>query len=532
MSVFHLKTGGSKSGTTASTPDDWTNGNCYGSWVNVTAALAVGADGDSIIVDDEMFVAPANSASGVNLNGTVYVRSRSGDPLISGIIGSSATGALWLTNSTTHSANIVYQNLTLRKSVTHTDTGRPVIHHMSQRTGNVTFTNCKFTDINISTASGGNWYYGLCRNESAAGYGVVMRFEDCDFERITGTFFGYGVLFAYTADSTAKRIEVVRPTIRTIVGVNLMGGFVASNGSQLRFWDVDLDGWTASTTGATTSGGVLKINTYGVGSSIYGRRATFRNVQVDANVADTMISTSAPFDIKSVVGEHVNNNSSLKTAGQGALFMGIGATAQGRIEDIRAYDCHANYGPAAYWSNGAGGTYRNIWAEACSAGTGIIYKGGGGDLSGDIAMVQNCTQRVETDLINDGLCFYGHIHASTGDHDAVVRLNDFVCIGNTYVEGKSAIMFNNPNVTYTLNGTATNAVVRDNAIGILMEGNAVNLTTADCNLLGGVAGIVESQLSGTLTESGTTDAAVKVPGKIGSNVALEDRFPSGIRVAA
>ena len=535
MSVFHLKTGGSKSGTTASTPDDWTNGNCYGSWVNVTAALAVGADGDSIIVDDEMFVAPANSASGVNINGTVYVRSRSGDPLISGIIGSSATGALWLTNSTTHSANVVYQNLTLRKSVTHTDTARPVIHHMSQRTGNVTFTNCEFSDINISTVSGANWYYGLCRNDSAAGYGTVTRFEDCGFRRITGTFFGYGVLFAYTADSTAKRIEVVRPTIRTIAGVNLMGGFVVSNGSQLRFWDVDLDGWTASTTGETTSGGVLKINTYGVGSRIYGRRATFRNVQVDANVADTMISTSAPFDIKGVVGEHVTNNSFLKTAGQGALFMGIGAAAQGRIEDIRAYDCHANYGPAAYWSNGAGGTYRNIWAEACSAGTGIIYKGGGGDLSGDIAVVKNCVQRSAADepnLITDALCFYGHIHASTGDHNTDISLKNLMCQGNTYLAGKGAVLFNNPNATYTLNCKAEGVVVRDNAIGIMLDGAAVNLTATGCNLVGGVAGFVESQASGTLSQSGTIDVAAAVIGKLAANAAIGDRWPSSVRVAA
>lgn len=536
MSVFHLKTGGSKTGTGVSTPDDWTAANCYGTWPNVVAALAGGgASGDSIIVDDEMFGVPTNGSTALNITGTIYVKSRGGNPAVSGLVGSSATGALWLTNSTTNQCAVKWQNLTLRKSVTHTDTTRPVIHHATQRTGDVTFENCAFTDIAITTSSGTDWYYGMCRNDSGAGYGVVMRFEDCEFSRITGTFNALGTLFAYTGNSAAKRIEVVRPTIRDIVGVNLSGGFAVSQGSQLKFWDVDLDGWTASTTGATTCGGLLKVIAHAAGGFMYGRGATFRNVTVNANVCDTLISTASPYDIKGVVGEHVTMNTAVKTAGQGALFMAIGANAQGRIENIRAYDCHANYGAAAYWSDGAGGTFRTIWAEACSVGTGIIYKGGGGDLSGDIAVVKNCVQRSSVDepsLITDALCFYGHIHATTGDHNAAVSLNDIVCEGNTYLSGKSAVMFNNPHASYVLNGKAKSIVVRDNTNGIEMKGNAVNLTATSCNLVGGATGFVQNQGSGTLSASGTVDTVVSVKGKLAANADIDDRWPSSLRVAA
>lgn len=532
MAVYHLKTGGTKPGTAASTPGDWTASNCYGTWqLAITAISSTGADGDSIIVDDEMFVAAANAVGALNITGTITITSRSGNPALSGIVSSVATGALLLSNSTTNTCNVVWENLTLRKSVTHTDTARPVIHHMAQHTGNVTFRNCDFADIDINIPSGLNWYFGLATNDAGAGYGTVIRFEDCGFNRISGTYAANGVLFAFSTGS-AKRIEVVRPTIRTITAVNPIGGFVVTSGADLYWWDVDVDGWTASAP-ATTCGGILKTYSYSAGSFMYGRRAKFKNVTVNANVCDTLISTVSPFDIKDILGISVNLVSSSKSdGGQGSLFMAIYATAQGNIENIRAFDCHSNYGPAAYWSAGAGGTYRNIWAEQCSAGTGIVYKGGGGDICGSLTVVKDCWQRVETGLLNEALAFYGHIHATTGDHNTVISLRDFICVGGTPLAGSPDVRYNNPNTTYTLEGTATRVVVRDNTIGMDMVGRAVNLTATDCNLLGGSAAIVQSQLSGTLTESGTTDVAVVVVGGLSVNSELTDRWPVAYRVAA
>ena len=156
-------------------------------------------------------------------------------------------------------------------------------------------------------------------------------------------------------------------------------------------------------------------------------------------------------------------------------------------------------------------------------------------MSGDIAVVKNCVQRSAADepnLITDALCFYGHIHASTGDHNTDISLKNLMCQGNTYLAGKGAVLFNNPNATYTLNCKAEGVVVRDNAIGIMLDGAAVNLTATGCNLVGGVAGFVESQASGTLSQSGTIDVAAAVIGKLAANAAIGDRWPSSVRVAA
>ncbi len=526
MSVFHLKSGGTKTGGSASTPGDWSNANCYGTWPNVMAAIAAGADGDSVIVNDEIFPIATNASASLNINGTIYIQSKSGDADIAGLKSSVATGALLLSNSTTHSCKVVWQGLTLGKSVAHTDTARPVIHHMAQRTGDVTFDDCIFDGIDINIATGATWYFGLVTNDSAAGYGTKIRFNRPTFSNFNCQFAANGVLFAYTTGSP-KVIEVNNPTIRNIVANNLIGGFVTTQGAKLRFWDVDLDGWTTTADAGKLCGGLFKHVQHAAGAKMVGRRIKLKNATMTADVADTLIDATCPYDIKNLLGIGVHANSATKTAGQGAIFMAINATAQGILRGVRAFDCHANYGAAAYWSNGAGGIASDIWAEQCSVGTGVLYKGGGGDVHLSNAVVKDCVQRDsadETNLITEAMACYWHIHATTGDHDAKVGMKDVICIDNHALTGKPDVMFNNPNATYTLNGRAERVTVRGNTHGILMEGNAVNLIVVDCNLDGGSAAIEQSQLSGTLTESGTMDADIYVSRGVSAATVLADSW--------
>lgn len=527
MAVFHLKTGGSKT-SGASTASDWTDANCYGTFADWMGALDSASDGDEGIVNDEIFVTAANFAGGINFNGTLTIKSKSGDASISGIKSSSATGALWLINSTTHSCNLIFQDLTLGKTVTHTDTARPVVLHATQRTGNITFQRCEFSDIDIAIASGANWYYGIVTPAMGAGYGTTCTFEDCEWSNISGTFAANGAVLA-SASGTAYIMRLIRPVLRNITAHNHVSGFNCSAGSQLLFWDVDLDGWTGTSDTGIGCGAVLKISSSTGAAKMYGRGATMRNCTQTAESPDALINTTAPYDVQDIVATSVTVNASTKSLGLGAIFIAIGSTAFGRLENIRAYDCHANYGTAAYWSNGASGVARNIVAEQCSVGMGMVYKGGDGDLTASQISVRRCWQRDDVGLDVDALAFYGHIHAATGARDSSINLRDVLVDGNTYQGSAAAVLFNNPNATYTVNGTAERVTVRDSAVGILMDGAAVNLTATDCNLVGGVGGIVESQASGSLTASGTVDTAVYPSGSLSAAMTLASRWPAGVR---
>lgn len=527
MAVYHLKTGGSKT-SGASTAADWTDANCYGTFSNWMGALDSASDGDEGIVNDEIFVTGTNFAGGINLTGTLTIKSKSGDASISGIKSSSATGALWLTNSTTHSANLIFQDLTLGKTVTHTDTSRPVVLHATQRTGNLTFSRCLFDDIDIAIASGANWYYGIVTPAMAAGYGTTCTFEDCEWNDVSASFAADGAALAMM-QGTAYTMKLVRPVLRNITVHNALAGFNCAGGSQLRFWDVDLDGWTGTSDPGVGCGAFLKISSSTGSAKMYGRRVTMRNCTQTAASPDAMINTAAPYDVQDIVATAVTSNASNKSIGLGAVFIALNTTAFGRLENVRAYDCHANYGPAAYWSNGASGIARNIVADSCSVGTGIVYKGGDGDLTASQISVRRCWQRDEANLDVDALAFYGHIHATTGVRNSSINLRDVLVTDNTYQGTSPAVLFNNPNATYTVNGTAKRVTVRDSAYGIRMDGAAVNLTATDCNLVGGTSGIVESQISGSLTASGTVDTAVTPSGSLSLSMTLSSRWPADVR---
>lgn len=527
MAVYHLKTGGSKS-SGASTADDWTNANCYGSYANWMAALGAAADGDEGIVNDEIFVTALNFAGGINLTGTLTIKSKSGDASISGIRSSSATGALCLANSTTHSANLIFQDLTLGKTVTHTDTARPVVLHATQHTGNLTFSRCLFDDIDIAIASGANWYYGIVTPAMGAGYGTTCTFEDCEWNNVSGTFSANGAVLAM-AQGTAYIMKLVRPILRNIAAHNAIAGFNCAGGASLMFWDVDLDGWTGTSDPGVGCGSFLKISSSTGSAKMYGRRVTMRNCTQSGGSPDPLINTAAPYDVRDVMAVSVTSTATNKGIGLGAVFLAINSTAFGRLENLRAYDCHANYGPAAYWSNGASGIARNIVADSCSVGTGIVYKGGDGDLTASQISVRRCWQRDEASLDVDALAFYGHIHSSTGARNSSINLRDVLVADNTYQGTSPAVLFNNPNATYTVNGTAKCVTVRDSAYGIRMDGAAVNLMATDCNLVGGASGIVESQTSGSLTASGTVDTAVNPSGSLSAAMTLATRWPAGVR---
>lgn len=527
MAAYHLKTGGSRT-SGASTASDWTDANCYGTFANWMNALDSAADGDEGIVNDEIFVTASNFAGGINFNGTLTIKSKSGDASISGIKSSSNTGAIWLTNSTTHSAKLIFQDLTLGKTVTHTDTIRPVVLHASQRTGDVTFQRCLFDDIDIAIASGANWYYGIVTPAMGAGYGTTCTFEDCEWNNVSGSFAANGAVLAM-AQGTAYIMKLVRPILRNIAAHNAIAGFNCAGGASLMFWDVDLDGWTGTSDPGVGCGAFLKISSSTGSAKMYGRRVTMRNCTQSGESPDPLISTAAPYDVRDVMAVSVTSTATNKGIGLGAVFLAINSTAFGRLENLRAYDCHANYGTAAYWSDGASGVARNIVAEQCSVGMGMVYKGGDGDLTASQISVRRCWQRDDVGLTVDALAFYGHIHASTGARNSSINLRDVLVDGNTYQGSAAGVLFNNPNATYTVNGRAERVTVRDSAVGILMDGAAVNLTATDSNLVGGAGGIVESQASGTLTASGTTDTIVKPSGSLSAAMTLATRWPAGVR---
>jgi len=486
MAVFHVKNSGTKT-TGASTPDDWTNANCYASLETGSAALT---DGDEMILDDDTFVI-TSILTGIKFDNAKTWSSR-GSNAANCIVDFQMTTSNGVNmNTAVASSTLVLNNITFKRTTA--VTGQYVMFQASSAMTDVTYNNCKFDDITCTLPSGSNdlgliaygavstsrvFTFNACdfsniRLSGGTGGVVIGRFRTgtvrfiggCTFNRIHGSYDGAthrAFIWADGADiqfgDTTSRISISNVTsIQT--ATNAHRSFIQCIASvDVKIYNVDISGctWTGGTAGA--------ILCY----------AAF-TYEVEDVVATDCISTPSTGD-----------NST------GGIFLATTVNATGTYKNVSVTRCTGDFGPAYYASDGAEGTLENVVAANCTCKHGAIYTGGYGDFTGYGLLVYGTTRRAGATASQKGQAFYGHNHVTTSTRNKTITLAGCTFVDNTASAGNvDGCRFNNENLTYSLTVQMDNCIIGNGGVAneeIFGDGaGATTYNTDFCSVEGGAA---------------------------------------------
>lgn len=549
MAVRHVKVGGTRAAGN-STADDWTLANCYPTIATAMAGSTAVA-GDEVILEDETHTVASMVSESLGFNGSFTIRGRTAradntTAPTAIISGSSASGALFIFNDGTNRADIEFRDLGFTKSVTHTDATRPVGIQTSQKTGDLILTRCWFHDVDVNIGGATSWRLGMVNYASAPVAAARVMFNSVTFSNITGTF-GTGncsALFEHSNNSSLITYSYsdlkYRQITATFGGLFRLGA--TSSNNQIKVVGFDVLGVTL--TGSYASGGAgsllyltprvvtAGVEEYGSG---YLRDVKMKDVLVTSHYVDAAIVSYSHTDAKNILGINVVLDSTThdETSGIGCLLAVFGANMlkKNNIRRVRAYRCQSKFGTAVYVSNGADAVVDTVWAEECRCGNGVFYKGGNGDgyWSNLVALNNEWIDVVGT---NAALVFHGHNGGSSGDtRHCKIGLRNLVAKGNTHSQGGVPISFAYDPGSYSLSAVVRDIVCRDeSSIGnsIRLGTGLVNFDMAGANL----AGAIDNAGTGSVTQSGTTDADVVIVGGLSMNTELDDRWPVAYRKKA
>ena len=529
MAVRHVKVGGTLSSGN-STADDWTLANCY---PTITTAISAAgkAGGDELILEDETHNVSGMITCGTGPAGSYLIRARTArvdnDTAPMAVIsGSSGTGALFLFNNTVDRTDLEFRDVLFTKSVTHTDQTRPVMCNLGQKTGDFKLTRIWFKDIAINIASGA-WSLGLIAYQAAPTLFPTVTMADLRYENISGIFGGAGVASTLLGDhlTPTTAVTVLRNIVARNLSIDTQGASACFRiNGRLSAKDIDLDGFTHASTGATSSGHFLTKESTGFGHI---SRVRFANVSSDAVASSSMIRCHSPHSIRDILGINVQLVSSNSAEGIGSL-VSVFSDARGITRNVRAYRCRSNNGTAVYYSNGSMGIVDNVWAEQCEVGEGLFYKGGDGDVAWSNLVAINNTQ-LSIGQSTPGLVFYGHVGGSTYRRNCLIGLRDLISKGNTTIATGIPIKFSDDGATYKLDVIAKRITCRDKTgVRSIITGlHEININIADSNL----AGTIQNNGTGVITQTDITDSDIVVIGGLSDATQLDDRWPVAYRAA-
>ena len=538
MAVRHVKVGGTKAAGN-STADDWTLANCYPTIATAMAGSTAGA-GDELILEDETHTVASMIAESFGFAGAFTIRGRTARADNSTapaaiISGSSASGALFIFNDTVNRADIEFRDVGFTKSVTHTDSARPLAFHVTQKTGNVTLTRVWFHDVDVSFSGSTSWRLGMFSCQQAPTAAATVRMNGVRFDNISGSF-GTGfcsLLYETAVNGWPAGSEIIKDDV-------VIRNISASIGGQFRFSSTngkttirgyDAEGVTLTSTDTTNGVGTLYYKD-SVGK-LFARDIKMKNIAATSGYVDAEIQVWSDYDVANVLGINVQHDSTNHddTSGIGCLIAFFNGKL-GTIRKVRAYRCKSKFGTAVYISNGAYGTVDTAWAEECECGNGLYYKGGNGDVSWSNLVAVNNTQIDVVASSSAALVFYGHNGGSTGPAaTCTMGVRNLIAKGNYHPQSATPISFSQP----TDDAAVFNVVARDitcrdesdTGYSIRVGIKEVNLDIAGCNL----AGTIENAGTGTVTESGTTDSDVVIIGGLSMDTELDDRWPVAYRVS-
>lgn len=507
MAVYHVKNTGART-TGASTPDDWTDANCYG--VIDTALSQMLTTGDEMILDDDNFVS-TSLISGTRFDDNKIWSSRGGNASNCVLDVRMATSNGFNMNTGVASSTLTVNKITLKRTLA--TTGQYVLFQASGSMTDVTFNQCIFDDFNC-TLSGGSNDLGL------VAYGAlttsrIFTFNACSFSNIRLSGGTGGAVIGRFRTGTVKFIGgCTFDSITCSSAGATHRGFIWCDGAKIEFGDHTSRNAVSNIKSTQTATNANRSFIQAIASmdiKIY--RTDISNMVWIGGTAGTYFCY-APFtyEVEDLTAKDCISTPSVGDNSVGGVFLAITVNATGTYKNVRVKNCVSDFGPAYYASDGAEGTLENVVAANCACKHGAIYTGGYGDLTGYGILVYGTT-RLATATNEKGLALYGHNHPTTSTRNKVVTLAGCTFIDNVAPAGEvGGLRFLNDNVTFSLTVQIDNCVIANGgAVNDEVFGDGVGATTYNtdfCSIEGG-----------TSATSGFTNANLKT--WLDSN--LEDR---------
>ena len=503
MAVRHFSASGTRSSGN-STPDDWTNANCYAfSTIKTNGTNWALSTGDEIIIDDGAHTIDflQTAASGAASGSLITIRSRSGDPDLCSIDCNSGSGTLFRFNHASKVLSAYIYGIKIKKTTTHTVNGAALVHLTGATSGDVEFENCKFDSASLSAAGTGlNGFFSILDGISA-----TLRFTGCQMSNMTsstlsGLYFGYigtlGTMVFADCDISDITHNTTGTAHHCTGGVQGPGGLVVINSSL-----TDCSS-TSATNGeydnapffhpgnACTIMGLTSTRVTNTGAKSGATIALFKGPWT---VSDTLSidCVGTPAFINGVDGETQNT--------VGGTFTAFGEAAQGTATRIRAIRCKSDFGTTWYCSQGAGGVITDLISEYCTArkeGAGV-YAGGWGDVTVDGFRVIGAVMGLETSGFEGwGGAMYAHNHTNSTRSKTTRYLNGVISGCRQLLDGDSGIKVRGLNETYSHSVEITNVVIDNpghaSQIGLHeTAGCALNVSGSGIVLLGGASAITK-----------------------------------------
>lgn len=523
MAVYHVKSTGTKT-TGSSTPDDWTDANCYATtdetgWWNIAAL----ADGDEIILDDEVhsfdrLVSNSHPAGG----GTVTLKSRSG--VAANCTLSTSRADFQIINfNPAGSWFYIFEDFTLTLTGTFTKVDQPILS-ISGNTENVTFTRIAFSSINQDKNPTTDDDSALITSVIFGGAtSRTLTFADCTWNGVTSTFANAGTLLVRADAGTAVAFTGTNIITNNAITITEDASGGRSNGYFWLLGNVTQSGTITATNNNSTvthadaanrpviycNGGTGKTVT--LSGTIAGDSLTWSN---GASGAALLMIDDTPYTVNTVTC--VDSTSTPVYSGS----VGLGCTllitrpgAQGTIVYVEATRCGSYFGPAIYYSQGGGGTCKRVKSTDCNAYTGAVYFGGHGDITLHSALVTGTGIFDASQGLTDAVALYSHIVTNGADSNAVRQVSNATFADN-YDDGSTAemILIGN-NTTYSQDMTLNNIIFEGLTVSLEFRetavGGVLNVTTNNCAVE--TAKIVNDEITGgTWTNNGQIDASITI----------------------
>lgn len=376
MATWHIKTTGTRS-SGASTAGNWTDANCYPNVAAIDDTVLAG--GDTIIFDDDVHVFGGTvTLNSMPTAGTITWQSRSANASSCVLMFTELASCTLLINNAVAAQNHLFENVTITLRGTHigSATRRSATIQFGGSVGDVTFRRVTFRDMNVDWRTTTSGAEGMFMDYAVGASGTkTLWFDTCDFNDIIlrGPVGGGSAINGRTGCSVFRMTDCAfrRWTVENAEGSH---GVFRTQTGQLDIRRVTVDGVSVA---GDNWNGFFFHSTNGI-MAVFDD-VLFRRVTLVGDAHPAMVQCQDPFRVSNLRGELIDFQSSNNSAGLGGVFLATSATAQGSVEGIFGREVTQHYGATFYFSNGAGGTVRGLFADGNAGIQGAGFYIGGMD---------------------------------------------------------------------------------------------------------------------------------------------------------
>lgn len=461
-----------------------------------------------------------------NSNDPVEVLGR--DDLHGTLQTSSDTAGLFTFTHTTNTSTYIVINIYLRRNPANTVTGATGFELvLIQNLVSVEMYDCGVTGNTVVAVDATGKYSASVRVASNnSGNNVFQDFYRSNIDitqtRTTGTLVG-GVIMGFENEGTGSFV-LDNVTLDTgtfdysdigTTGIDCVDG--AGNITLRRQYIVR--SITGTHGGALNDDygmkGVLHFRSTGTFTREFGSTIEVYNLTFDGNANGPYgLYTNQPIDASGpIYGENCTTSSEINSVG--GLVIAINEGADTTLTDAVAVNCKNPFGTVVYASNGASITYRMAIGIKCSSLDGMVYKGGDGNMSGQVTILIGCfynSTNTHTGTDNHGSLVRAHQQTATADEDGTLDLGVLITRGNEGMldspNAKNALIVLNDHATYSLDATIGTwfkgeTVTGGDAIAIASDDWDGSLSQESGNVSLTIGSILnEDLLSSIITQSG------------------------------